>query len=165
MQLPSEFSAFWHVRVYPGIPCTLSIPEESRCTLTNVALAEISDSPHIKGSRAVLTVSVNGSEACAVAPLTSGLFESTIVDVKFDGGDQANFSIFGDEMPVDLSGYFLGAEVSLDNGVPTPPQSPAIEVASNEETNNENSNEGETVTTVVEEEVVIQQQNEDNNES
>lgn len=128
MELPDEFHTFWSAVVIPGKPCTVEVPSDTDCSLTNVAI----DRGEAREGRVILGVSVNGGPQVAVAPFTIGTFESTGVDIKFSRGDTVVFTTTGTAVPVHICGYLAGGFfVSIDNGAPPPPprQEPEVTVA------------------------------------
>jgi hypothetical protein len=118
MELPHEWTSFWAALVLPRIPCKISIPEDTECTLTNIALDQEASFP--PGIRVILEVSVAEAPPVAVSCLTPGQIESVSVDVQFAGGDRVTFTTRGSEVPVHLCGYLTGGcRLNIHNGATT----------------------------------------------
>ncbi|KAK8891481.1 hypothetical protein M9Y10_028690 [Tritrichomonas musculus] len=120
MEIPNDFTSFWHAKVIPGKPCKITPRPRSECAITNIALHHEEDQVP-QGNRTILYASVNNGEQIAVAPFTIGQFESTCVDIHFSDFDNLVLSIKGAEIPIDVVGTAVGEMPEVDNGVPPPP--------------------------------------------
>lgn len=106
MELPDEFSSFWHASVNPGEICRVEVPSSVECFLTAVCVA--CEDAHPPEGRLILSCKVNSGKEHALVPFTLNRFESATVDVRFRETDVILFKVTGVPLPVHISGYIKG---------------------------------------------------------
>jgi hypothetical protein len=115
MDFPADCSTFWTACVCQGKPCTVTVPEDTECALTNAALAQEASNPEI--GRVVLYATVNGEPPVAIIPFTIGVFESSTIDLHFASGDTIIFTSNGAAVSIHISGYLTGGlSVNINSG-------------------------------------------------
>lgn len=107
MQLPDDDSnSFWYAVVDPRVKCRVKVPIGTECELTNAAVSQ--DDLRGEIGNITLYLKANDSDEVALVPFTLGHFESTLLDLRFVGGDILDFRIEGINVPVHICGYLNG---------------------------------------------------------
>lgn len=112
-----EARSFFATVVYPGKPCSVTVPPGAEFSLANVAL-RMADGDATDG-RVVLYCSVNDAPPIALVPFIMGSVESATIDLHFTNSDRIVFTTQGVAVSIDVCGFVMGAfALEVSNGAP-----------------------------------------------
>lgn len=106
MELPDEFTSFWHAIVNPGEVCRVEVPSTIECFLTSACVGQEGTRP--AEGRLLLSCKVNSGKEHVIVPFRLNTYESATIDLRFNETDVILFKVTGVSLPVHISGYIKG---------------------------------------------------------